>query len=125
MIWKIASPASAYRWGIAIGPAFIIEQSGVPVPEYEIPSAQVEKELKRLHGAITKVQKHLGQLRQKAETLPAGAEDMVLLLDAYKGMLTGSPPCARCRRYYHQAAHQCRSRHHKNKSARLKPASPR
>jgi phosphotransferase system enzyme I (PtsI) len=76
--------------GIAIGPAFIIEQSGVPVPEYEIPSAQVEKELKRLHGAITKVQKHLGQLRQKAETLPAGAEDMVLLLDAYKGMLTGS-----------------------------------
>jgi len=76
--------------GIAIGPAFIIEQSGVPVPEYEIPSAQVEKELKRLHGAITKVQKHLSQLRQKAETLPAGAEDMVLLLDAYKGMLTGS-----------------------------------
>ena len=76
--------------GVAIGPAFIIEQSGVPVPEYEIPSAQVEKELKRLHGAIAKVQKHLGQLRQKAETLPAGAEDMVLLLDAYKGMLSGS-----------------------------------
>ena len=76
--------------GVAIGPAFIIEQSGVPVPEYEIPSAQVEKELKRLHGAIAKVHKHLGQLRQKAETLPAGAEDMVLLLDAYKGMLSGS-----------------------------------
>jgi phosphotransferase system enzyme I (PtsI) len=76
--------------GIAIGPAFIIEQSGVPVPEYDIPSAGVEKELKRLHGAIAKVQKHLGQLRQKAETLPAGAEDMTLLLDAYKGMLSGS-----------------------------------
>jgi len=76
--------------GIAIGPAFIIEQSGVPVPEYEIPSAQVEKEMKRLHGAIAKVQKHLGQLRQKAETLPAGAEDMTLLIDAYKGMLNGS-----------------------------------
>ena len=76
--------------GIAIGPAFIIEQSGVPVPEYEIPSAQVEGELKRLHGAINKVHKHLGQLRQKAETLPAGAEDMTLLLDAYKGMLSGS-----------------------------------
>lgn len=76
--------------GIAIGPAFIIEQSGMQVPEYEIPSAQVEKELKRLHGAIGKVQKHLGQLRQKAETLPAGAEDMTLLLDAYKGMLSGS-----------------------------------
>jgi phosphotransferase system enzyme I (PtsI) len=76
--------------GVAIGPAFIIEQSGVPVPEYDIPSVQVEKELKRLHGAITKVQKQLGLLRQKAESLPAGAEDMVLLLDAYKGMLSGS-----------------------------------
>jgi phosphotransferase system enzyme I (PtsI) len=76
--------------GIAIGPAFIIEQCGVPVPEYEIPSVQVEKELKRLHSAIAKVQKHLAQLRQKAETLPTGAEDMKLLLDAYKGMLSGS-----------------------------------
>jgi len=76
--------------GVAIGPAFIIEQSGVPVPEYDIPSVQVEKELKRLHGAIAKVQKQLSQLKQKAESLPAGAEDMVLLLDAYKGMLAGS-----------------------------------
>jgi phosphotransferase system enzyme I (PtsI) len=76
--------------GIAIGPAFIIEQSGLPVPEYDIPSSGIEKELKRLHGAIAKVQKHLGQLRAKAETLPAGAEDMALLLDAYKGMLSGS-----------------------------------
>ena len=76
--------------GVAIGPAFIIEQSGVPVPEYEIPSVQVEKELKRLQSAVAKVQKHLAQLRQKAETLPAGAEDMTLLLDAYKGMLSGS-----------------------------------
>ena len=49
--------------GVAIGPAFIIEQSGVPVPEYEIPSAQVEKELKRLHGAIAKVQKQTGHGR--------------------------------------------------------------
>ncbi|MDE2029070.1 MAG: phosphoenolpyruvate--protein phosphotransferase [Alphaproteobacteria bacterium] len=76
--------------GIAIGSAFIIEQSGVPVPEYAIPAAQIDKEIKRLHAAIAKVQKHLGQLRLKAEMLPAGAEDMALLLDAYKGMLSGS-----------------------------------
>ncbi|MDD4616213.1 MAG: phosphoenolpyruvate--protein phosphotransferase [Alphaproteobacteria bacterium] len=76
--------------GIAVGPAFIIEQSGVPVPEYDIPSAQVENELKRLHSAIDKVQQHLAQLRQKARDLPVGAEDMTLLLDAYKGMLSGS-----------------------------------
>ncbi|MFA5040925.1 MAG: phosphoenolpyruvate--protein phosphotransferase [Bdellovibrionales bacterium] len=76
--------------GVAIGPAFIIEQCGVPVPEYEISQAQVEKEIKRLHSAISKVQKHLAQLRLKAETLPVGAEDMELLIDAYKGMLSNS-----------------------------------
>lgn len=76
--------------GIAIGPAFIIEQSGIPVPEYEIPLGQVDREIKRFHGAITKVQKHLAQMRQKAETLSSGVEDMLLLLDAYKGMLSGS-----------------------------------
>ncbi|MDE1900430.1 MAG: phosphoenolpyruvate--protein phosphotransferase [Alphaproteobacteria bacterium] len=76
--------------GVAIGPAFVIEQSGVPVPEYEIPVADVAAETKRLHGAIAKVQKHLGQLRARAAALPAGAEDMVLLLDAYKAMLSGS-----------------------------------
>ena len=76
--------------GVAVGPAFIIEQCGVPVPEYEITSAQVEKELKRLHGAITKVQKHLSQLQQKAGDLHTGGQDMMLLIEAYKGMLSGS-----------------------------------
>jgi phosphotransferase system enzyme I (PtsI) len=76
--------------GIAMGPAFVIDQSGVPVPEYEIPAAQTEKELKRLHSAIAKTQRQLVQLKQKAETLPAGAEDIKLLLEAYQGMLSGS-----------------------------------
>lgn len=77
--------------GIAIGPAFIIEQSGaIPVPEYAIVPTEVDSELRRLQNAIAKVQKHLAQLRQKAETLASGAEDMALLMDAYKGMLSGS-----------------------------------
>ncbi|MDX2028766.1 MAG: phosphoenolpyruvate--protein phosphotransferase [Alphaproteobacteria bacterium] len=76
--------------GIAIGPAYIIGQRGIAVPEYEIPANQVEKELKRLQTGITKTQKQLAQLRQKAASLPAGAEDVTLLLDAYKGMLSGS-----------------------------------
>jgi phosphotransferase system enzyme I (PtsI) len=76
--------------GIAIGPAFIIGQHGVPVPEYEIPANKVEKELKRFHAAIAKTQRQLAQLKQKAESLPAGAEDIALLLEAYKGMLSGS-----------------------------------
>lgn len=76
--------------GIAIGPAYIIDAHGLLVPEYEIPANGIEKELKRLHTGITKTQKQLSQLRQKAETLPAGAADMALLLEAYKGMLSGS-----------------------------------
>src|SRR5476649_1923070 len=76
--------------GIAIGPAWIIDQHGVPVPEYEIPASQTDKELKRLHTAIAKTQRQLSQLKLKAESLPAGAQDMALLLDAYKGMLSGS-----------------------------------
>ncbi len=76
--------------GIAIGPAFIIEQSGIPVPEYAILQTHVEKELKRLRDAVSKVRTHLGQLKQKAKSLPAGADDMMLLLDAYIGMLSGS-----------------------------------
>jgi phosphotransferase system enzyme I (PtsI) len=76
--------------GIAIGPAYIINQGGLQVPEYEIPVNQVEKELKRLHTAIAKTQRQLSQLKQKAATLPAGAEDIALLLEAYKSMLSGS-----------------------------------
>jgi len=76
--------------GVAIGPAFVIDQRGVPVPEYEIPANQIDKELKRLQNAIAKTHKQLGQLKQKAKALPAGAEDMTLLLEAYQGMLAGS-----------------------------------
>ena len=80
----------AVSTGIAIGPVYVINQHGVPVPEYEIPADQVEKELKRLASAVVKTQRQLTQLKQKAETLPAGAEDIALLLEAYKGMLSGS-----------------------------------
>ncbi len=76
--------------GVAIGPAFVIDQSSVPVPEYEIPTRKIGTELKRLHAAIAKTQKQLGLLKQKAKALPAGAEDMTLLLEAYLGMLSGS-----------------------------------
>jgi phosphotransferase system enzyme I (PtsI) len=77
--------------GIAIGPAFVIDQHGVSVPEYAVPSARIEEELKRFQAAIAKTQKQLSLLKQKAEALPAGAaEEIALLLGAYKGMLSGS-----------------------------------
>ncbi|NTU76816.1 MAG: phosphoenolpyruvate--protein phosphotransferase, partial [Alphaproteobacteria bacterium] len=77
--------------GIAIGPAFVIDQLGVPVPEYALTASQTDKEVKRFQSAIAKTQKQLSQLKERARALPAGvAEDVGLLLDAYKGMVAGS-----------------------------------
>ena len=77
--------------GIAIGPAYVIDQHGVPVPEYCVLASQIEKEVKRFHGAISKTQKQLGQLKLRAESLPSGAnEEIGLLLEAYKGMVSSS-----------------------------------
>ncbi len=76
--------------GIAIGPAYVIDQTGLPVPEYTLTAGQVEKELKRFQSALAKTLRQLNQLKQKAESLPAGAEDIKLLLEAYKSMLSGS-----------------------------------
>lgn len=77
--------------GIAIGPAFIIDQRGLPVPEYCILPNQVEPEVKRFEAAIAKTQKQLGTLKAKAAGLPSGAnEEIGLLLEAYKGMVSSS-----------------------------------
>lgn len=77
--------------GIAIGPAFVINQHGVPVPEYCLLQGQVDKEIKRFQAAIVKTQKQLGHLKQKAESLPSGVnEEIGLLLEAYKGMVSSS-----------------------------------
>lgn len=77
--------------GIAIGPAYVIDQHGVSVPETTIPGTQIEKEIKRFHAAVAKTQKQLGQIKQKAETLPSGAsEEIGLLLEAYRGMVASS-----------------------------------
>lgn len=77
--------------GIAIGPAYVIDQHGIAVPEYVIQSLQVDKELERLHVAIAKTQKQLGHVKRKADAMPEGAADEItLLLEAYRGMLSGS-----------------------------------
>jgi len=77
--------------GIAIGPAFVIDQHGVPVPEYTLSAVRIGEEIKRFQTAIVKTQKQLGQLKQKASSLPAGAtEEIALLLEAYLAMLSGS-----------------------------------
>ena len=76
--------------GIAIGPAFVIEHSGLPVPEYSLKPAEIDPELARLDSAIGKVKRHLSNLQHKAKSLPAGAEEMTELLDAHIKMLDDS-----------------------------------
>lgn len=81
-------PVSA---GVAIGPAFIIDQYGIPVPEHQLAAHQVDEECLRFQKAIAKTQQQLTQLKAKAERLPAGANAEVgLLLEAYKGMASSS-----------------------------------
>ncbi len=81
--------------GIAIGPAFVIEQNGVAVPERKIAASEVDSEIKRLHSAIAKTQKQLSALTRKAEELPSGPSDEIaLLMEAYRGMLA-SPRLAK------------------------------
>ncbi len=76
MKMNISAKGNGVSPGIAIGPAYIINAKGLQVPEFDIPANQIEKEIKRLHAAIAKTQKQLSQLKQKAASLPAGAEDM-------------------------------------------------
>jgi phosphotransferase system enzyme I (PtsI) len=77
--------------GVAIGPAFVIGQHGVNVPEYQIDEADIEKEIKRFNAGIAKTKKQLGQIKKKTENLPEGMnEDIGLLLDAYRGMVSSS-----------------------------------
>ena len=76
--------------GVAIGPAYVVDQGGVPVPEYTIATDQIEAEIDRLDTATAKARRQLMQLKQKAALLPTGAEDIALLLDTHLAMLDGS-----------------------------------
>ncbi|MEX1107596.1 MAG: phosphoenolpyruvate--protein phosphotransferase [Dongiaceae bacterium] len=77
--------------GIAIGPAHVVEDGRVSVPEYEIEPDAVDEELTRFRNAVAKAQKQLAKLRTKSEALPAAArEEVGFLLDAHRHMLTGS-----------------------------------
>ncbi len=80
--------------GIGIGDVHERESGGVDVPEYSIPATGpkgVDKEIERLHAALSGARRQIGRLRTKARTLPgtAGGE-MEVLLDAYLQMLKSS-----------------------------------
>jgi len=80
--------------GIGIGHVHERESGTVDVPEYSIPATGpkgVDKELERLHAAVTGARRQIGRLRTKARSLPGmAAGEMEVLLDAYIQMLKSS-----------------------------------
>ena len=77
--------------GIAIGPAFVTEDSHIVVPEYRIDPDGVAAEVERFRGAVQLSLKQLRKLKGKSSGLPgAAAEEMGYLLDAHLHMLADS-----------------------------------
>lgn len=77
--------------GIAIGPAHVSDHFDISVPEYCLPSGQIEAELARFAGAVATSVKQLKKLKTKARNLPeSAAEEMGYLLDAHLAMLSNS-----------------------------------
>ena len=75
--------------GIAIGPAHVMEQGLIDVPEYIV--TDVEEELARFDKAAKFSIKQVEKLRVKASTLSeAAAEELNYLLEAHLQMLAGS-----------------------------------
>jgi phosphoenolpyruvate-protein phosphotransferase len=89
-------PASAERRfsglpvgaGIAVGPAYLIEDQ-TPVLEHRpIPADAVDTELGRLDDAVAKSRRQLGKLRSQLAMLPAeGQAELEPLIDAYLQMI--------------------------------------
>ncbi|HYM03487.1 MAG TPA: phosphoenolpyruvate-utilizing N-terminal domain-containing protein, partial [Stellaceae bacterium] len=77
--------------GIAIGPAFVSDDSNIAVPEYRIATEQVEAERERFAAAVALSLKQLRKLKGKSATLPnSAAEEVGYLLDAHVAMLSNS-----------------------------------
>jgi phosphotransferase system enzyme I (PtsI) len=74
--------------GIAVGPAYLIEDQ-TPVLEHRlIPADAVEPELRRLDEALAKSRRQLGKLRAQLAMLPAeGQAELEPLIDAYLQMI--------------------------------------
>jgi phosphoenolpyruvate-protein phosphotransferase (PTS system enzyme I) len=77
--------------GIAIGPAFVSDDTDISVPDYRLEPDGVEAELQRFRNAVSFSLKQLKKLKAKAVALPgAAADEMGYLLDAHLAMLANS-----------------------------------
>jgi phosphoenolpyruvate-protein phosphotransferase (PTS system enzyme I) len=78
-------------FGVAIGPAHVMEAGSVDIPEYTVDEDKVDAELERFTDAVEKSQRQLRKLKAKSADLPGAAkEELGFLLDARLQMLTGS-----------------------------------
>ena len=74
--------------GIAIGPAYLIEDQTPALEHRAIPADGVDAELARLDDAINKSRRQLGKLRAQLAMLPAeGQAELEPLIDAYMQMI--------------------------------------
>jgi phosphoenolpyruvate-protein phosphotransferase len=74
--------------GIAVGPAYLIEDQTPVLDHRPIPADGVEAELSRLDDAIVKSRRQLGKLRAQLAMLPAeGQAELEPLIDAYLQMI--------------------------------------
>jgi phosphotransferase system enzyme I (PtsI) len=74
--------------GIAVGPAYLIEDETPVLDHRPIPADAVEPELARLDDAIAKSRRQLGKLRSQLTMLPAeGQAELEPLIDAYLQMI--------------------------------------
>jgi phosphotransferase system enzyme I (PtsI) len=53
--------------GIAIGPAAVVRWALPEVPHRVVPRSQVEREVRRLRAAVRDVQRHIAELKERAE----------------------------------------------------------
>src|SRR5690554_5837320 len=98
MVWRGANEDRECRlegvgvsFGVAVGPAYVLERGALRVPEYPITPEEVPAECARFSRAIEEARSQLQDLQQKAAKLTgAAAEEFGYLLDAHFHMLAGS-----------------------------------
>ncbi len=78
-------------YGIASGPAYLVQIENPEAPEYALEPGQGEEETARFEEAVRQAQRDLSMLKRKSTGLPDdAAEEIGLLLDAHMAMLSGS-----------------------------------
>lgn len=78
-------------YGIAIGPAFLVQLDRPHVPVRDLAEDEIKPEQQRFDAAVMQAQRELGELKEQSGKLPdTAAEEVSLLLDAHLAMLSGS-----------------------------------